>query len=104
MYLTRENWSASYIEIAWVVGDRYRTCGRSSGVTSIQADSATPERHDRNPCKYDVVQMSRRTSLQLNNKHEHQVKKATQITASGPNDTPPISVVIDAEFAQLIQS
>ncbi|GAA0555848.1 hypothetical protein ABNG02_13355 [Halorubrum ejinorense] len=48
--------------------------------------------------------MSRRTSLKLTDKRERQFEKASKIVASGPNDDPPMSVVIDAALAHLIQS
>ncbi|OYR83274.1 hypothetical protein DJ84_08370 [Halorubrum ezzemoulense] len=48
--------------------------------------------------------MSRRTSLKLTDKRERQLEKASEIVASGPDDDPPMSVVIDAALAHLIQS
>ena len=46
--------------------------------------------------------MSRRTSLKLTDERERQLEKAREIVASGPDDDPPMSVVVDA--AHLIQS
>jgi len=48
--------------------------------------------------------MSRRTSLKLTDDRERQFEKASEIVASGPDDDPPMSVVIDAALAHLIQS
>ncbi|OYR56717.1 DUF7386 family protein [Halorubrum halodurans] len=48
--------------------------------------------------------MSRRTSLKLSDERERQLEKASEIVASGPDDDPPMSVVIDAALAHLIQS
>jgi len=48
--------------------------------------------------------MSRRTSLKLTDGRERQLEKASEIVASGPDDDPPMSVVIDAALAHLIQS
>ena len=48
--------------------------------------------------------MSRRTSLKLTDERERQLKRASEIVASGPDDDPPMSVVIDAALAHLIQS
>ena len=48
--------------------------------------------------------MSRRTSLKLTNERERQLEKATEIVASGPDDDPPMSVVIDAALAHLVES
>ena len=48
--------------------------------------------------------MSRRTSLKITDERERQLEKASEIVASGPDDDPPMSVVIDAALAQLIQS
>jgi len=48
--------------------------------------------------------MSRRTSLKLTDKRERQLEKASEIVASGPDDDPPMSVVIDATLAHLIES
>lgn len=48
--------------------------------------------------------MSRRTSLKLTDKRERQLERASEIVASGPDDDPPMSVVIDAALAHLIQS
>ncbi|OYR54637.1 hypothetical protein DJ71_27235 [Halorubrum sp. E3] len=48
--------------------------------------------------------MSRRTSLKLTDERERQLEKASEIVASGPDDDPPMSVVIDAALAHLIQS
>ncbi|MDB2273012.1 hypothetical protein PM022_00370 [Halorubrum ezzemoulense] len=48
--------------------------------------------------------MSRRTSLKITDERERQLEKASEIVASGPNDDPPMSVVIDAALAHLIQS
>ena len=46
--------------------------------------------------------MSRRTSLKITD--ERQLQKVSEILASGPDDAPPMSVVIDATIAHLIQS
>ncbi|MDB2276598.1 hypothetical protein PM022_19160 [Halorubrum ezzemoulense] len=48
--------------------------------------------------------MSRRTSLKLTDERERQLEKASEILSSGPYDDPPMSVVIDAALAPLIQS
>ena len=48
--------------------------------------------------------MSRRTSLKLSDERERQLERASEIVASGPNDDPPMSVVIDAALAHLIES
>jgi hypothetical protein len=48
--------------------------------------------------------MSRRTSLKLTDERERQLEKASEIVASGPDDDPPMSVVIDAALTHLIQS
>lgn len=46
--------------------------------------------------------MTRRTSLKLTD--ERQLERASEIVASRPEDDPPMSVVIDAALAHLIQS
>ena len=46
--------------------------------------------------------MTKRTSLKLTD--ERQLEKASEIVASGPDDDPPMSVVIDAALTHLIQS
>ena len=48
--------------------------------------------------------MSRRTTLTFTAERERQFEKASGIVASGPDDDPPMSVVIDAALAHLIQS
>ena len=48
--------------------------------------------------------MSRRTSLKITDERERQLEKASEIVASGADDDPPMSVVIDAALAHLIQS
>ena len=48
--------------------------------------------------------MSRRTSLKLTDERERQLEKASEIVASGPDDDPPMSVVIDAALTHLIES
>ncbi|WP_193308537.1 hypothetical protein [Halorubrum halophilum] len=48
--------------------------------------------------------MSRRTSLKITDERERQLEKASEIVANGPKDDPPMSVVIDAALAHLIQS
>jgi hypothetical protein len=48
--------------------------------------------------------MTRRTSLKITDERERQLEKASQIVASGPADDQPMSVVIDAALAHLIQS
>lgn len=48
--------------------------------------------------------MSRRTRLKITDERERQLEKASEIVASGPDDDPPMSVVIDAALAHLIQS
>ncbi|TKX86149.1 hypothetical protein EXE43_09985 [Halorubrum sp. SS5] len=48
--------------------------------------------------------MSRRTSLKITDERERQLEKASGIVANGPDDDPPMSVVIDAALAHLIQS
>ena len=48
--------------------------------------------------------MSRRTSLKLTDERERQLERASEIVASGPDDDPPMSVVIDAALAHLVES
>jgi hypothetical protein len=48
--------------------------------------------------------MSRRTSLKLFDERERQLERVNKIVASGPDDNPPMSVVIDARLAHLIES
>lgn len=48
--------------------------------------------------------MSRRTSLKLTNERERQLEKASQFVASGPDDDPPMSMLIDAALAHLVES
>ena len=48
--------------------------------------------------------MTRRTSLKITDERERQLEKASEIVASDPDDDPPMSVVIDAALAHLIQS
>jgi hypothetical protein len=48
--------------------------------------------------------MSRRTSLKITDERERYLEKASEIVANGPDDDPPMSVVIDAALAHLIQS
>ena len=48
--------------------------------------------------------MSRRTSLKLTDERERQLERASEIVASGPDDDPPMSVVIDAALTHLIES
>ena len=48
--------------------------------------------------------MSRRTSLKITDERERQLKKASEIVASGSDDDPPMSVVIDAALAHLVES
>ena len=48
--------------------------------------------------------MSRRTSPKLTAECERRLEKARKIVASGPDDNPPISVVIDAAHAYLVES
>ena len=48
--------------------------------------------------------MSRRTSLKLTDERERQLEKASEIVASAPDDDPPMSVVIDAALAHLVES
>jgi len=48
--------------------------------------------------------MTRRTSLKLTDERECQLEEASEIVASGPNDDPPMSVVIDAALAHLVES
>ena len=48
--------------------------------------------------------MSRRTSLKITDQRERQLERASEIVASSPDDDPPMSVVIDAALAHLIQS
>lgn len=48
--------------------------------------------------------MSKRTSLKLTDKRQRQLEQASEIVASGPDDDPPMSVVIDAALAHLIES
>ena len=48
--------------------------------------------------------MSRRTSLKLTDERERQLEKAGEIVANNPDDDPPMSVVIDAGLAHLVES
>lgn len=48
--------------------------------------------------------MTRRTSLKLTDERERQLEKASDIVACGPDDDPPMSVVLDAGLAHLIES
>ena len=48
--------------------------------------------------------MTRRTSLKITDERERHLERASDIVASGPDDDPPMSVVIDAALAHLIQS
>ena len=48
--------------------------------------------------------MTRRTSLKVTDERERQLERATKIVASGPDDDPPMSVVIDAALAHLVES
>jgi hypothetical protein len=48
--------------------------------------------------------MSRRTSLKLSDERERRLEKASEIVASSPDDDPPMSIVIDAALAHLIES
>jgi hypothetical protein len=48
--------------------------------------------------------MSRRTSLKITDDRERQLEKASEIVAASPDDDPPMSVVIDAALAHLIES
>ncbi|OYR41458.1 hypothetical protein DJ82_05220 [Halorubrum sp. Ib24] len=48
--------------------------------------------------------MTRRTSLKITDERERQLEKAREVVASGPNDNPPMSVVIDAVLAYLVES
>ncbi len=48
--------------------------------------------------------MSRRTSLKLSDERERQLERATEIVAASPDDAPPMSGVIAAALAHLIQS
>lgn len=48
--------------------------------------------------------MTTRTSLKLTDERKRQLERASEIVASGPDDDPPRSVVIDAALAHLIQS
>ena len=48
--------------------------------------------------------MGRRTSLKPTDRRERQIEKVSEIVAGGPDDDPPMSVVIDAALAHLIQS
>ena len=48
--------------------------------------------------------MTRRTSLKITDEREWQLERATEIVASGPDDDPRMSVVIDAALAHLVES
>ncbi|MBP1921835.1 hypothetical protein J2751_000832 [Halorubrum alkaliphilum] len=48
--------------------------------------------------------MTRRTSLKITDERERRLERATEIVASGPDDDPPMSVVIDAALAHLVES
>jgi len=65
---------------------------------SVEIDGIAP------PCIRRVMNESRRISLKLTDDREHQIEKASEIVSSGPEDDPPMSVVIDVALAHLIQS
>ena len=48
--------------------------------------------------------MTRRTSLKITDERERQLERANEIVASGPDDDPPMSVVIDAALAHWVES
>ncbi|TKX69753.1 hypothetical protein EXE45_07585 [Halorubrum sp. SP9] len=48
--------------------------------------------------------MSRRTSLKITDELGRHLEKASETVASGPDDGPPMNVVIDAALAHRIQS
>lgn len=48
--------------------------------------------------------MSRRTSLKLTDERERQLERASEIVVSGPDDDPPMNVVIDAALVHLVES
>lgn len=48
--------------------------------------------------------MTRRTSLKITDDRERQLDRASEIVADGPHDDPPMSDVLDAALAHLIES
>jgi hypothetical protein len=48
--------------------------------------------------------MTRRTSLKITDERQHRIDRAREIVASGPDDDPPMSDVLDAALEHLIQS
>jgi hypothetical protein len=48
--------------------------------------------------------MTRRTSLKITDERERQLERASEIVADGQHDDPPMSDVLDAALAHLIQS
>ena len=48
--------------------------------------------------------MTCRTSLKITDERERQLEKAREVVASGLNDNPPMSVVIDAALTYLAES
>jgi hypothetical protein len=48
--------------------------------------------------------MSKRTSLKLTDERQRTLEQASEIVAAGPDDDPPMSVVIDAALAHLVES
>lgn len=48
--------------------------------------------------------MTKRTSLKLTDERQLLLDQATNIVASGPDDDPPMSVVLDAALTHLVES
>ena len=48
--------------------------------------------------------MTRRTSLKITDERERLLEEASEIVASGPDDDPPMSDVLDAALTHLVQS
>jgi hypothetical protein len=48
--------------------------------------------------------MSRRTTLNIDDERERLLERASEIVAAGPDDDPPMSVVLDAALTHLVES
>ncbi|AUV80659.1 hypothetical protein C2R22_02470 [Salinigranum rubrum] len=48
--------------------------------------------------------MTKRTSLKLTDNRQLLLDRATEIVANGPDDDPPMSVVLDAALTHLVES
>lgn len=52
---------------------------------------------------YRTVSLTRRISLKLTDKCERQIKRTSKVVANAPDDDLPVSVVIDAAPAHLVE-